>query len=336
MVETTPTSTDLVPIPNGTNIPLAQMRSVYRMDEVERKLAKLPPKEHESLRSTYERMLVKGAERFQVKPSGLPAMEHLYDELPNFHEALDDVRRQLALCHDSRDALEITPMLLLGPPGVGKTHFAREVAQLLGTGMGFVSMSSLTAGWVLSGASSQWKGARPGKVFETLVDGAYANPVMVVDEIDKARGEHAYDPLGALYSLLEHDTAHSFTDEFAEVPIDASQMIWVATANDERAIPEPILNRMNVYEVQAPDRDAARSIALRLYAGIRGGHDWGRRFEPEPPEAVLDRMAELAPREMRRAWMAAFGNARLDGRDRIELRDLPGGHARRPPIGFHH
>jgi ATP-dependent Lon protease len=61
-------------------------------------------------------------------------MEHLYDELPNFHDVLDDVRRQLALCHDSRDALEITPMLLLGPPGVGKTHFAREVAQLLGTG----------------------------------------------------------------------------------------------------------------------------------------------------------------------------------------------------------
>jgi len=102
-------------------------------------------------------------------------------------------------------------------------------------------MSSLTAGWVLSGASSQWKGARPGKIFETLVDGAYANPVMVVDEIDKARGEHAYDPLGALYGLLEHDTAGTFTDEFAEVSIDASQVIWVATANDDRAIPEPIL-----------------------------------------------------------------------------------------------
>jgi ATP-dependent Lon protease len=62
---------------------------------------------------------------------------------------------------------------------------------------------------------------------------------MVVDEIDKARGEHAYDPLGALYSLLEHDTAGAFTDEFAEVPIDASQVIWVATANDERASPSP-------------------------------------------------------------------------------------------------
>ncbi|MBL8350802.1 MAG: AAA family ATPase [Burkholderiaceae bacterium] len=328
-------SHDLVPVARG-NIPIAQMRSVYRCDDVERRLTKLPPKEHEHLRSTYERMLEKGPERFQVKPSGLPAMEHLYDEMPNFHEVLDDIRRQLALCQDSRDALEITPMLLLGPPGVGKTHFAREVAQLLGTGMGFISMSSLTAGWVLSGASSQWKGARPGKVFETLVEGQYANPVMVVDEIDKARGEHAYDPLGALYSLLEHDTARSFIDEFAEVEVDASQVIWVATANDERAIPEPILNRVNVYQVRSPDREAARTIALRLYASIRGRHDWGQRFEPEPVDEVLDRMAEMAPREMRRAWMTAFGNARLDGRGAIVVADLPlpGTPGKRGPLGF--
>ena len=327
-------SHDLVPVARS-HIPIAQMRSLYRCDEVERRLTKLPPKDHDSLRSTYERMLEKGPNRFQVKPSGLPAMDHLYDEMPNFHEVLDDIRRQLALCQDSHDALEITPMLLLGPPGVGKTHFAREVAQLLGTGMGFISMSSLTAGWVLSGASSQWKGARPGKVFETLVDGQYANPVMVVDEIDKARGEQAYDPLGALYSLLEHDTARSFIDEFAEVELDASQVIWVATANDERSIPEPILNRVNVYQVQAPDREAARTIAQRLYTGIRDQHDWGQRFEPAPGDEVLDRFAEMAPREMRRAWMTAFGNARLDGRGAVELADLPAaGSGKRGPLGF--
>src|SRR5438105_8203427 len=253
-------SKDLVPV-SRRGIPIARMRRLYRLEEVGRKLDKLPPREHESLRSTYERMLEKGPERFQVKPSGLPVMDHLYDDLPNFADVLDDVKRQLALCEDSRDALEITPLLLLGPPGIGKTHFARELAQLLGTGMGFLSMSSLTAGWVLSGASSQWKGARPGKVFETLVDGQYANPVMVVDEIDKAGGEHAYDPLGALYSLLEHDTAGSFTDEFAEVAIDASQVIWVATANDARGLPDPILDRVIVYDDQASDPDAPRHIA---------------------------------------------------------------------------
>ena len=328
-------SKDLVPV-SRRGIPIARMRRLYRLEEVGRKLDKLPPKEHESLRSTYERMLEKGPERFQVKPSGLPVMEHLYDELPNFADVLDDVKRQLALCEDSRDALEITPLLLLGPPGIGKTHFARELAQLLGTGMGFVSMSSMTAGWVLSGASSQWKGARPGKVFETLVDGQYANPVMVVDEIDKAGGEHAYDPLGALYSLLEHDTAEAFTDEFAEVAIDASQVIWVATANDARGIPDPILNRMNVYEVQAPDREAARHIAANLYRSIRADHDWGSRFEAEPRSEVLDRMGEMAPRDMRRAWMTGFGNARLAGRDEVRAEDLPTSATRRTRIGFTH
>ncbi len=326
-------STDLVTI-TGSGIPIARMRSVYRLDDVGRKLDKLPQQEHENLRSTYQRMLEKGPERFQVKPSGLPAMDQLYDDLPNFAEVLDDVKRQLALCEDSRDALEITPLLLLGPPGVGKTHFARAISQLLGTGMGFVSMSSMTAGWVLSGASSQWKGARAGKVFETLVDGQYANPVMVVDEIDKAGGEHAYDPLGALYSLLEHDTAATFIDEFAEVAIDASQVIWVATANDARSIPDPILNRMNVYEIAAPDREAAQRIAAKLYRNIRNDHDWGSRFEPEPRAEVLERMSELAPREMRRAWMTAFGNAKLAHRDNVMLADLPEASGKKSSIGF--
>jgi len=157
---------------------------------------------------------------------------------------------------------------------------------------------------------------------------------MVVDEIDKAGGEHAYDPLGALYSLLEHDTAECFTDEFAEVAIDASQVIWVATANDARCIPDPLLNRMNVYEVQAPDRAAARHIAGKLYCSIRGDHDWGSRFEPEPRSDVLERMSELAPREMRRAWMTAFGNAKLDRREHIQTRDLPDNGPRKGSIGF--
>jgi ATP-dependent Lon protease len=91
---------------------------------------------------------------------------------------------------------------------------------------------------------------------------------------------------------------------------------------------------MNVFEVEAPDAEAARAIALRLYQQLRSRHDWGRRFDENPPEAVLERLAVMAPREMRRAWMTVFGNARLAGRGAVELADLPCGNARRQPIGF--
>ena len=317
-------------------LPVAQMRSVFEPADVERKLAKLPQREYENLRTTYESMLERGPHRFQVKPSGVPDMRGLYDQLPNFTDVLDDVKRHVALSQDCRDGLEITPLLLLGSPGIGKTHFAKQLAGLLGTGMSLVPMSSMTAGWLLSGSSSQWKGARPGKVFEALVDGAYANPVIVVDEIDKASGDAQYDPLGALYSLLEHDTASSFTDEFAEVPIDASQVIWITTANDPRGIPEPILNRMNVFEIQSPTPEQARVIASNLYKGIRTEHDWGKHFDDVPSPDVLDALADMPPREMRRALMTGFGNARLAHRGVLQPDDLPKPEQGKSKIGFVH
>lgn len=319
----------------GFSIPIAGFKRVYDCNEVQEALGEIDGTQNDALKDTYQKMLKAGGNRFSVKPSSLPAMDELYEDLPNFSEVLDDIRRQLSLCVTSRDNLELTPMLLLGDPGIGKTHFAKRVSKLLGTGFGFISMSSLTAGWIIGGASSQWKNAKPGKVFETFLRGEYANPVMVIDEIDKSAADGAYDPLGALYSLLEHDTAAEFIDEFVEIPIDASDVVWIATANDARGIPEPILNRMNVYQIDAPDHDASRRIATNIYREIRGEHDWGARFPSQPGEDLLEAMASLSPREMRRLIHKGFGNASLAGRDEMLPEDvLERRAARKPRIGF--
>lgn len=327
-----------VPATVPAPISIAGFKDVYHVPRVESALAglqELGGAVNEALRATYVKMIRSGGQRFVIKPSALPDIDALIEELPNFGEPLEDIRKQLALCLSSDDPLELEPILLLGDPGIGKTHFARRLSKLLGTGYTFVGMSSLTAGWILSGASAQWKNARPGKVFDSLVHGDYANPVIVVDEIDKAGGDSQYDPLGSLYTLLEHDTASDFVDEFAEVPIDASEIVWIATANDARSIPEPILNRMNVYSIEAPDLEGSRRIAASIYEELRAEHAWGRAFPSQLAPDALDRVARVKPREMRRVLLAAFGNAKLDGRNAVLADDIVEDRAaKKARIGF--
>ena len=300
-------------------IPIAGFRDVYDVPAVEKALQDLPPGANEALRALYDKMLRVGGQRFTVKPSAMPALDELFDALPNFGAVLEDIRKQLALCMDSDDAIELPPMLLLGEPGIGKTHFARRIAHLPGLAFFHCEEAPLRIQPAVS---------------ETFLNGDYANPVMLVDEIDKASAEGQYDPLGALYGLLEVDTAMRFVDEFAEVPIDASGAVWFATANDAARIPEPILNRMHVYEIEAPDAEGAARIAVSIYREIRGAHDWGKGFPEVPGAAVVEKLATLSPREMRRAMLAAFGNAKLAGRGELQPEDVQDGRARKARIGF--
>ncbi len=300
-------------------IPIADVREIYRVADVERALDEGSGR-NESLSATYEKMRKLGGQRYLIKPSSVDAIDSLYDDCPNFAEVIDDLKKYLALAVSGNEPLHFTPMLLLGEPGIGKTHFAKRLAEVLGTGHEFVSMSSLTAGWILSGASSQWNNAKPGKVASALIDGDYANPLMVLDEVDKAGGDARYDPMGALYGLLELETAKKFKDEFIELDLDASHLLWVSTANDERSLPEPILNRMNVYCVPRPSSEQSLAIALRLYRQAVAEHDWG--FPAEPPQDVMEKLAGVPPRDMKKRLLAAFGNAKLAGRDELQVSDL--------------
>ena len=112
---------------------VAAYKTVFDVSAVERKLQGMGPDANEHLRGTYQRMLATGGDRLAIKPQDAPEMDQLCAELPNFGAPLRDIQRSLALCADSRDPVEIMPMLLLGDPGIGKTHFARRVSALLGT-----------------------------------------------------------------------------------------------------------------------------------------------------------------------------------------------------------
>lgn len=315
------------------SIPLADAREIYRVDDVNRALEASATSRNESLATFYERMRTLGGTRYVVKPSRSDALDPLYERCPNFGEVVNDLKKSMALAVSGNEPVSFTPILLLGEPGIGKTHFARCLADQISTGYQFISMSSLTAGWILSGASAQWNHARPGKVAQTLVSGEVANPVIVLDEVDKAGGDSRYDPMGPLYELLEYDTARRFRDEYVDIEIDASHILWVTTANDDRNIPEPILNRMNVYTVPRPDAGESYAIACRLYRELVGAHDWG--FPDEPPEDVMEGLSTLPPREQRRALLAAFGNAKLAGRDELQIEDLDAlRSARKRKIGF--
>ncbi|MGH8315240.1 MAG: AAA family ATPase [Steroidobacterales bacterium] len=301
-------------------IAIADLQSIYSVADVDRALEDGAARRNEGLKSWYDRMRELGGSRFIIKPSTVAAVDDLQETSPNFTNVVDDLRKFLALAVSGNEAVQFTPMLLLGEPGLGKTYFAKKLAQALGTGFEFVSMSSLTAGWILTGASAQWNNARPGKVAQTLIDGEFANPVLVLDEIDKAGGDARYDPMGALYTLLERDTAAHFKDEYIDVGIDASHILWIATANDENAIPEPILNRMNVYAIERPDAAGARTIALAVYHEILDAHRWP--FPAEPSESVLERLAAVPPRDMRKLLLDAFGTARLGNRDFLVPEDI--------------
>ena len=317
-----------------TVIPLADLQPIYSVVDVGRAREDGAARRNEGLKSWYDRMFELGGSRYIIKPSTAAAVDDLCDSSPNFGAVVDDLRKFLALAVAGNEAVQFTPILLLGEPGLGKTYFAKKLAAALGTGFEFVSMSSLTAGWVLTGASAQWQNARPGKVAQTLIEGDYANPVVVLDEVDKAGGDARYDPMGALYTLLEPDTASHFKDEFIDVDMDASHILWIATANSEDAIPEPILNRMNVYAIDRPDADGSRRIALAVYREILDAHNWP--FPGEPADGVVERLASFPPRDMRKLLLDAFGNARLANRDHLVPEDIDATKlcGRKARIGF--
>jgi ATP-dependent Lon protease len=296
-------------------------RTVYDLHEVQLALDRSRGRSPD-LETFYERMLETGSERFLTTPSSLDALDPLFEECPNFDDVLADLARYLRLAHAGDKGFNVMPILLLGGPGVGKTYFAKRLARVMQTDCELISMNALSAGFVITGSSASWRGAKCGKVAERLVRGKYANPVIVLDEVEKASGSSQSDPLAALYQLLEPETACAFRDEFIDVEIDASQIFWVLTANTTEGIPHPLLNRMAVYEVPAPTPEQAAGIAQRMYAGLLRELKLAVRSRRRSGDAVLDKLAGVSPRDLRKTLLDGLGYAVADGRERVLAADI--------------
>lgn len=285
--------------------------------------------------------VLKALEKHPTPWSRSPApTDSVFTELelrfPNFAEPIRDMRRAGALARLGLGRpLTLSPMLLDGSPGIGKSRFASELAALLSVPMLSFSMAVSTASFSLGGLNSQYSSGGPGLLVRSVADLGVPDPVVVIDEIDKASLNGSYDPTAPLYELLESSTAARFIDEGLMMPLDLSGIRWVCTCNDAELIAEPLRSRLVHYQIPAPTAEQMRAIASTTYRDVIAAGALSSHFDPDLPEAVRDELVALVPRDLARVIRIALGAAALDQRSTLRLSDLPSTRkAGRPRIGF--
>ena len=254
------------------------------------------------------------SERFfvhAVEPSTLDAL-HL--KFPNFREVTEYIKRQLRLLHlQDKPRLQLLPVLLLGSPGLGKTRYLNALAELLHVPIHELSMSSMTASFIVSGSDTTWEGGKIGRIAKVLTEDFCANPLFILDELDKSQGSQRYDVYGPFYQLLERHTAQRFVDEALQIPLNASHISWFATANSLESIPEPIRNRFHVFTIPDLAAEHIPLVARSVFEDIRAQYPWGSRFSPELSDAVLAKCRGLDARGIHFILQQACGYAASRG-----------------------
>ena len=274
-----------------------------------------------------------------IKQSVFSYLEILKSRFANFTGVLEAIEGELRLeCLGDKPIVTFTPKLLLGPPGVGKTRFCSELAKALGIPFYSKSLATMTAGFVLSGMSDCWSDARPGFISTVLLNGCIANPLIFFDEIDKSHADSRFETTMPLLALFEHHSAEQFEDEYFELEFNASGMNFMATAKDASLIPEAVLSRLDVFNIEIPDAAQSRSIVNSIYSEILSQHRWGKYFNGHLNEEIQLYLSELPPRNIRQKILSACANA-ARGRDKpIQLRssdfEKENKHKPKPGIGF--
>lgn len=173
----------------------------------------------------------------------------LHAEFPWMSEATERVWHDMrASVRDGLPGLRLRPVLLDGPPGIGKSVWARRLGMLVGAPSLIYEATAENASFGLVGSQKAWSNSSPGRLVNLLIEHRVGNPVVVVDEFEKAGSSksskgRSFDLAASMLPLLEPATAKRWSCPYFEVPLDLSWVIWVMTSNNWRLLPEPLLSR---------------------------------------------------------------------------------------------
>lgn len=161
------------------------------------------------------------------------------------------------------------PILLVGPPAAGKSHYARRLAELSGLPNLLLSGAGMSDDKPLNGVPRGWSSARPSLLFDFLVQNPVMNPLVVFDELDKVSpGTHNGRAWDALLPMLEPGDAKRHFDHFLMGEMDISHFSWIFLANSTQALPEPLLSRMRVVNVERPSSEHMPDVSWRMWRTI--------------------------------------------------------------------
>lgn len=249
----------------------------------------------------------------------LDALGKLGLQQPHFREVIDFVKARIVLAREVASPVALPPILLVGPPGVGKTHFTLALAKAMDRPIERHSFDAAYAGSALLGSDRHWANTKTGLVFDAICLGESADPIILLDELDKADTVSRSSPQGPLHSLLEPVTARDVVDISVGIRFDASHVFWIATANDRRNIPESIQSRFRIFKLQAPAAGQALDLARAVAGSV---HQRFPTFEV-PHRHLATLLAHLTPREQVQALEQAFASAATNGRKQLVRQDLP-------------
>ncbi|RYB02119.1 AAA family ATPase [Lichenibacterium ramalinae] len=247
-------------------------------------------------------------------------VQRLAARAPHMSPVIDLVVRRLRAAQTIGVPTGLPPLLLLGPPGIGKTWLLARLAAALAVPFRAFAMNLATLGDSLTGSHPLWRAGAPGLVAKALLTEAVANPLILVDEIDKPPPHHVGGDLyRPFYGLLEPEGSRSFVDDHLGIPIDASRVMWIAAANDIEGIPAPIVDRLTVVEVGAMAHDDRVAVVRSVYADLNKVYlDF---FDPQPGRDLLERLAALPPRRAKLVLDDAMSRAAAEGRRSVEASD---------------